>query len=343
MAENAADALALGEDEIIQKYFAPLAAGYPGAFGLTDDGAVVSAPIGEELVVTTDPIIEGVHFLPDTIPFAIGWKALAVNISDLAAKGAKPLAYVMALALPRLPPDSWLTAFRDGLADAQRQFGCHLAGGDTDRTPGLLTISITAFGSVPAGAMVRRSGARPGDLVYVTGTIGDALLGLQLWGDVSRVAKWALDPVDRAFLVDRPLFPNRPPSVSAGFADILRKHATAAIDVSDGLVKDFDRLCRASNVGGRLDAACVPLSRAARHVLDAGGASLADLITGGEDYQVLLTVPPERAEAFEIAARACRSEVTRIGVTTGGAAVVVHGPDGRPLDLLRTGWDHFAP
>ncbi len=326
-----------GEEDIIQRHFAPLAAGFPGAFGLTDDAAAFEIPPGRDLVVTTDAVVEGVHFLPGEDPARIAWKALAVNVSDLVAKGAAPLAYMMAVAFPARPSEAWLEGFARGWRAAQEAFGCHLAGGDTDRAPGPLAVSVTAFGVVPAGAMVRRATASAGDAVYVTGTIGDAALGLRLRRDPALGAAWGLDPAAVASLEARYMTP----FPVQGFGDILRAHASASIDISDGLAKDFDRLRRASGAGGRIELERIPLSAPARAVLGAGGATLADLITGGEDYEILIAVPEARGPAFERAARDHGTQATRVGALTDERRIVVAGGDGRPLDLPCLGWDHF--
>ncbi len=327
------------EEALIAEFWAPLAEGFPGAFGLQDDCAVISVDAGCELVVTTDAVIAGVHFFAGEDAGAIAWKALAVNVSDLVAKGATPHAYLMALALPEAPDRSWLCAFAQGLHEAQSAFSCRLAGGDTDRTPGPLSVSITAFGSVPAGAMVRRATARPGDLVYVSGTIGDAHLGLALRRDPSLAARWQLDPAGRDLLLARHLRP-RPP---LALAPVVLTAARAAMDISDGLVKDFARLCRASGVGGRIEAARVPLSAPARSVIDCGGATPADLMTGGEDYEVLAAIAPERAAEFEARAGSAGTFVTQIGLIDAiGAGVRVTDAEGRAMTFAATGWDHFA-
>ena len=199
---------------MIQTYFAPLAAGLPGAHGLLDDCASLPPRAGEDLIVTTDAIAAGVHFFPDDAAGDIAWKALAVNVSDLAAKGATPAAYVMALAFPEQPEPEWLRAFSHGLAEAQAAFGIKLAGGDTDRRPGPLAITITAFGYVPAGRMVRRATAGPGDSIFVSGTIGDSALGLQLRRDAELAARWGLDQAAAQALIARYLRPE--PRVALG-------------------------------------------------------------------------------------------------------------------------------
>ena len=167
-----------GEADIIQRFFAPLAAGFDGAFGLKDDAAAIIPPPGCEIVVTVDAVAAGVHFFPDDAASDIGWKALAVNVSDLIAKGAAPQAYDMSLALPDMPDDAWLLGFATGLGEAQRAFGITLIGGDTDRRPGPLSVTITAIGIIPAGRIVRRATAKVGDHVFVSGTLGDSALGL---------------------------------------------------------------------------------------------------------------------------------------------------------------------
>jgi thiamine-monophosphate kinase len=328
-----------GEEALIAKYWAPLAAGYTGALNLKDDCALIAPPPGTELIVTTDGVIAGVHFFPDADPGAVAWKALAVNVSDLIAKGAAPVAYLMSIALPGAPDHAWLEKFASGLHAAQRVFGCHLAGGDTDRTPGPLSVSITAIGSVPAGGMVRRSTARVGDHVYVSGTIGDATLGLALRRNPATLAACGLTP-EMCGVLEGKFFRPQPP---AALIAALRSCATAAMDISDGLIKDFDRLCRVSGVGGRIEVPHVPLSAAARAVVAAGGATLIDLITGGEDYEVLATVAPPRVAEYERLAAAAGVAVTRIGVIDKAAAgISAIDATGAPLAIARTGWDHFS-
>ncbi len=327
----------VSEEAIIAEFWAPLAAGFPGAFGLEDDCAAIVPEPGRDLIVTTDAVIAGVHFFPGEDAGAIAWKALAVNVSDLVAKGATPLAYLMSLALPETPERAWLAAFAEGMRRAQSVFGCSLIGGDTDRTPGPLSVSITAVGTVPTGRMVRRSTAKPGDAVYVSGTIGDATLGLALRRDPALASRCGLDAGAQADVGARYRQP-RPP---VGLRGTLLDHARAAMDISDGLVKDFDRFCRASHVGGEIDVAAVPLSAAARAVLAAGCTTLADLITGGEDYEVLAAIAPQEAGKFEATAAAAGTPVTRIGFIDDGGVRVCDG-SGRVMAFTRTGWDHFG-
>lgn len=329
---------AAGEEALIQGYLAPLAAGFPGALGLSDDCAVIAPASGCELVLTTDAIAAGVHFIGDESPADLAWKALAVNVSDLIAKGAKPVAYLMALALPEPPSAAWMQDFSAGLGAAQAQFGLHLAGGDTDRRPGPLTISITAIGELPKGSLVRRATAQPGDKVYVTGTIGDAYLGLQLRSRPSVAANWGLQSTEAKSLEARFLRPA--PQVQ--LAEVVRANASASMDISDGLVKDLERLCRASGAGAQIDVPSVPLSGPARKVVGCGGSTLADLVTGGEDYEVLACVPPARTANFEAGAKAASVMVTPIGhIGRLESHVIWRNAAGAPMTFASMGWDHL--
>ena len=244
-----------GEEAII-RLLAPLARGAPGALGLEDDCALLTPAPGTQLVLKTDPVAEGVHFLPDDAPEDIAWKALAVNVSDLAAKAARPLGYLMALSFPEPPAAAWLTRFAAGLQAAQSAFGCHLLGGDTDRRPGPLTISITIIGEVEAGRMVRRATARPGEVLFVSGSLGDAALGLALRKDPALADRWQLAPAEAAYLRER----YARPQPRLGLGPALRAHASAAMDISDGLAKDLARMCKASGCAAHVRLSDVPLS-----------------------------------------------------------------------------------
>jgi len=327
----------VGGEEEIQRFFEPLAAGYAGAFGLGDDCALLTPEPGTELVLKTDPIAEGVHFLPDDAPEDIAFKALAVNVSDLAAKAARPLGYLMALAFPLPPARAWLKRFAAGLKVAQERFGCHLLGGDTDRRPGPLTIDITVIGSVAKGSMVRRGTAAAGQAVFVSGTLGDAALGLVLRKDASRAAAWGLSPSQAAFLRQRSLRPE--PRLALGEA--LRQCATAAMDLSDGLIKDLGRMVKASRCGARIAIAEVPLSEPCRKVLEAEPALAERVLAGGDDYEILAAVPLAKERRFRAGAAAAGVMVARIGQMRRGAGVRVVGADGRPLAPGATGFDHF--
>jgi thiamine-monophosphate kinase len=322
-----------GEDSLIARYFKPLATD-PGAFNLLDDAAILK-PSGDDVVVTTDAIVEGVHFLADDPPDTVARKALRVNLSDLAAKGATPAGFVLTLAL-RGADDAWLTSFARGLGSDAGLFGCPLLGGDTVSTPGPLTISITAFGRVPAGRMVRRSGAKPGDRVVVTGTIGDAALGLDILrgGAAAAVA----DAGAKAMLIGR----YRVPQPRNALATAVRDHAHAAIDVSDGLAGDLAKLCGVSGVSAVIDAPNIPLSAVAAELLARGSVGMDAIVSGGDDYEVLCAIPEDSFEAFAQAAGQARVAVTSIGMVVAGSSVPRFlDREGRPIALPHLSYSHF--
>lgn len=325
-----------GEADIIAM-LAPLTARFPGAFALADDCAAFAPEPGMEVVLKTDAVAAGVHFLEDDPPADVGWKALAVNVSDLVAKGARPRVYLMALSFPAAPERAWIEAFARGLAEAQERFGIVLAGGDTDRRPGPVTVTIAALGEVPAGAMVRRGAARPGDRLYVSGTLGDAALGLRLATDPGLAAAWGLGQDEAAELIQR----YRRPAPPIALGPVLRDHARAAMDLSDGLVKDLGRMASASGCGARIEAQRVPLSAPARAAIARVHGLGEAPLTGGDDYEVLAAVAAERAPAFERAAAAAGVAVAEIGAMTVEAGVEVHDAAGGKLTIGRTGWDHF--
>jgi thiamine-monophosphate kinase len=326
-----------GEDRLIARYFRPLAT-HPGAFGLIDDAAVLTPPDGHDLVLKTDPIICGVHFFPDDPADAIARKALRVNLSDLAAKGARPLGFLLALALPQDLGADWLEAFTHGLRDDAEFYGCALLGGDTDRTPGPLTVSITALGTLPHDSIVRRRGAKAGDHVVVTGTIGDATLGLALRRDPQAAQHWRLDPDAQRHLAGRYLLPQP----RTALAEAVRLHASASMDISDGLVGDLAKLCRASDVSADIDAHQVPLSEAAAAAVRAEPSALETILTGGDDYELLCTVAPAALEAFQRLASAAGVPLTVIGrVTAAAREPEFRNPDGRPLTFGRRSFSHF--
>lgn len=328
-----------GESEIIRRYFAPLTDDAPGAFSLLDDAAFLAPDPEHGLVLTTDTLVADVHFRAGDRPEYVARKALAVNISDLAAKGAEPLTYLLSLALPIPADPSWLAAFSAGLRQAQEAYDCRLAGGDTVATPGPLTLTVMALGRAGAGGMVPRAGARPGDHLYVTGTIGDAAIGLRLLSDVDLAVRWRLDAAMSEFLRRRYWLPE--PRLGAIAA--LREHASAAMDVSDGLVGDLQKLCLASRVGGSVEAARVPLSDAARAALAADPSLLEALLTGGDDYEILATVPPERTAGFEAACRSDGVAAVCIGrILEAAASLTLSNADGAPMAFDTASYDHFT-
>ncbi len=326
-------AKASGEDDLIARYFRPLATD-PGAFGLIDDAAILKSS-GDDLVVTTDAIVEGVHFLPDDPPDTIARKALRVNLSDLAAKGAVPTGFVLTLAL-REVKDEWLAPFARALGEDAKSFQCPLLGGDTVSTPGPLMISVTAFGRVPPGKMMHRTGAKPGDKIAVTGTIGDAAPGLRLLKGNLKLGSIGKDAKDS--LIQR----YRVPQPRNALAIAARNHASAAMDVSDGLAGDLGKLCAASTVSASIDAASIPLSNAARELLETGHLTFEDIVSGGDDYELLCTIPENRWDAFAAEALHAHVPVTIIGsVVAGDAAPVFAGQGGKPIVLKRLSYSHF--
>lgn len=331
------DHIESGEDKLIARYFRPIAT-HPGALGLGDDAAFIAPPEGHDLVLKADAIVGGVHFFNDDPADAVARKALRVNLSDLAAKGAKPLGFLLSLALPENVGAQWLAKFAEGLGSDAAAFDCPLFGGDTDRTPGPVTISIAAFGAVPHGTMVRRKGARPGDSVFVTGTIGDGVLGLRLVRDNSAAKALGINGKELSYLIDR----YRIPQPRLGLGDALRSHATAAMDVSDGLVGDFAKLCRASGVTAEIEAARIPLSPAARKAVSADPALVQKLLTGGDDYEVLCTAPADHGTALVDAAKRVGIALTEIGrVASGEAPPRFLDAAGGLMTFARTSFSHF--
>ena len=320
------------EDRLIARFFQPLAT-HPGALGLSDDAAFITPPAGCDLVLKADAIIGGVHFFAEDSARDVARKALRVNLSDLAAKGATPLGFLLSLALPKEIGDDWLSDFADGLRADAEQFGCPLFGGDTDRTPGPVTISIAMFGSVPQGTMVRRAGAKAGDRVFVSGTIGDAALGLAL----RKGADWKLNAAQRQHLAARYLLPQP----RNALAEAVRTHASSAMDVSDGLAGDLAKLCRVSGVAAEIAVAQVPLSDAARTVIAVAPEMIEPVLTGGDDYEVVCSVPPEKAASFRAAAQAADVAVTDIGAIVAGEGAHFIGADGNALAFKRASFSHF--
>ena len=311
------------EFSLIARHFRPLAG--PGSLDLRDDAALLTPPPGKQLVLTADAMVAGVHFFADDPPDRIGKKLLRVNLSDLAAKGAAPLGYLMTVSTPRGTPDDWFAGFASGLAQDQATYGCTLLGGDTTSTPGPISLSLTILGTVTPGRSVHRFGAAPGDGIWVTGTIGDGALGLQ-------VALGKL-PDKTGFLLNRYQLPQ--PRVGLAIGGI----ASAGMDVSDGLVQDLGHMCRASGVAARIEADAVPMSDAARA---AGAEWLQTRLTGGDDYELLLAVPPAQEAALKAASSAAGIPVTRIGTFHSGAPeAMVFGASGESLAFDKGGWSHF--
>ncbi len=321
-----------GEFELIARHFAPLAG--EGALGLLDDVACLEPPAGEALVLSKDMLVEGVHFFPDDPPASIARKALGVNLSDLAAKGARPLGFLLGLGRTRGQDEAWLAEFARGLAAKSKASHCPLLGGDTVNAPAL-TLSITVLGAAPKGRMVPRQGGALGDILYVSGTIGDAALGLKIRLDPQ--AGWiaALNENQKAHLLDRYLHP-RP---RLALAPALLAHASAAMDVSDGLVGDADKLAAA--FGASCEISRVPLSEAAQAAIRAAPALLETALTGGDDYEILCAVPPHHACAFVAEAREAGIDVTKIGLLgAAGAEKTWQSTDGGLARFTERAYTH---
>lgn len=328
-----------GEERLIARHFAPLAT-HPGAFGLIDDAAAIAPPPGCDLVLKADAIVGGIHFFPDDDPGTVAKKALRVNLSDLAAKGAAPLGFLLSLALPKGVGDDWLAGFAAGLGEDAAAFSFPLLGGDTVASPGPVMISVAVFGAVPHGRMLLRAGPRPGDLAVVSGSLGDASLGLALRRDDLAASRWGLAEDERDHLLNRYLLPQ--PRNAAAAA--LLACASGGMDVSDGIAGDLAKMCRAAGVSATVNVGEIPLSPAARRALAAEPALIEPILTGGDDFEVLASVPAARWPALQAQAAAAGVTMTAIGAF---AAAGSSGPqadfvaNGRVLQFARLSYSHF--
>jgi thiamine-monophosphate kinase len=326
------------EDELIAAYFAPFAG--PGAFDLRDDAALLAPKPGHGIVVTKDMIIAGEHFFPGDPPDAIARKALRANLSDLAAKGAEPLGFLLGLALPGDWTTDWLGGFAQGLSEDAAAYKCALLGGDTVRSPGPVIISITAFGMVPAHAMILRAGVAAGDRIYVTGTIGDAALGLKLRLENSQNPEWArsLSQEDKAYLCGRYLLPQP----RLGLRAALRAHAHAAIDISDGFAGDLAKMLGLTGMTAEVMASDVPVSDPVRKILAHLPALAETALTGGDDYEILCAIPPALSSAFEADAAAAGIPVRPVATAIpGDTPPAFKDREARNLVFARPSFQHF--
>jgi thiamine-monophosphate kinase len=315
-----------GEFELIARHFAPLARGFSGALGLKSDNAFISADARHDLVVKTDTIVAGVHYLAGEKPGLVARRALRVCLSDLAAGGATPFVYQVSLSLARGWTERWVAGFARGLAADQRRYRIALSGGDTTQSPGPTTITVTAFGKVPRGQGLGRAGARSGDELWVSGTIGDAALGLLA----------AQGELGSAALEQRYRLPL--PRVALGPRLIGLAHATA--DVSDGLLADAGHIAEASGLAVTIEREHVPLSAAAKQVLQRRPALWRQVLSGGDDYELLIAVSRRASAALRTAARACGIKVTRVGAFSKGRGVRLT-VSGQPARAPRQGYTHF--
>ena len=309
------------ERELIARLLAPIAT-HPAARGLADDAAVLTPPLGRDLVFTHDMLAEGIHYLPGDPPDSIAHKLLAVNLSDLAAMGAQPLGVLLGLGLSAREDEAWLNAFTAGLADACARWNAPLLGGDTVAGLERAVLGLTAIGQVATDAVLSRGGARAGDDLWVTGNIGDAALGL------AAARAGAGDPT----LIERYRRPEPRLAFGAGLAGL----ANACMDVSDGLLIDAERLANASKAAILLDLAAMPISR----VAEAAGADHLALAAGGDDYELLFTAPPEQATHIVALGKRLRTRVTRVGRVAGGSGLTVLGPGGATVVPERLGWEY---
>jgi thiamine-monophosphate kinase len=332
MPKGAAAQGELGEFERIRRYFAPLAG--PGGLGLLDDAALVDCRAGHRLVVTVDAIVEGVHYLAKDPPDLIARKLLRVNLSDLAAMGARPLHYLLTTALPARLGPQWIAGFARGLEEDQRQFGVSLLGGDSVATPGPAVLSLTAIGEVAAGTEIRRSGARVGDVVWVSGTIGDAYLGLKVLRGDDLVG---LGQAYAEALAVRYRLPQPRIELGPHLAGI----AGAMIDVSDGLLADLGHICAVSGCAATIELAQLPFSTAALTVLAEGWAEPASLAAGGDDYELLFTAPAEAAEKIRALSAGLGLPITAIGRVEPGEGVRLLDAAGRAITVEAAGYRHF--
>lgn len=319
----------LGEFEQIAQIMAPLAEQVEGAFALGDDGAVFSHAPDQEIVVTTDTLIAGVHFFETDPPEDIARKLLGVNLSDLAAMGAKPLHYTLNASYPKDITTQWISAFASGLKVMQDKYDISLLGGDTTGTSGPLVLSLSAFGLVEKGQALRRNGARAGDLLCVSGTIGDSALGLN-------VAKGEITD-ETGHLLERYQHPQ--PRIKLGLG--LHKIARACLDVSDGLLADLTHLCKQSGCGADVHIQKIPLSKAARICLTKDSSNLSTVLTGGDDYELLFSIPKTHQEKLCQISAETQTEIHIIGSISASLGIRLHQDDGTLFKPQSIGYRHF--
>lgn len=313
------------EFELIERYLRPLASD-PYAFSLTDDAAIMDVPTDKQVVVSKDLLIAGSHFFHDDAPKLIAQKAVRSNISDLISKGATPYRYCLGLAFPEAPTHAFMQDFAKGLEDDQANFGWSLIGGDTTKSPSDFMISLTAYGLCDKGQMVRRAGGNVGDSLYVSGTLGDSALGLLSRQNPDLFTQLNAD--DRSHLQDAYLLPQPP----LGLEELITKHATASMDISDGLFSDLAHMCRARGLSAEIDQQAIPMSSAARSAISVEPCLLKTALKGGDDYQCLMAVPRAKEAVFM---RACANK----GLSVRKIGVLISQTE--PLFRLTNGDEHF--
>jgi thiamine-monophosphate kinase len=323
----------LSEFDIVKNYFAPLTVTEKGAFNLTDDAAVMDIPNGRGLVVTTDTLVEGVHFLTEDLPENIAAKLLRVSLSDLAAMGSTPAFYNLSIATKASTPSDWFKAFAAGLLADQKQFGITLIGGDTVATSGPITLSITAMGLVEKGRVIRRNGARLGDDIWVSGSIGDAALGLLVATGKLR----SISEKNRKYLMSR----YRKPVPQTLLGPKLTNYINSAIDISDGLIADLKHICEASNLGASVQIADVPLSNPAKIVLAEEPGYIDLILSGGDDFELLFTADKSFRTIEKSLTKDLNVSLTRIGMIVRGRSVEIFDVNGDEYSISKIGYTHF--
>ena len=321
------------EFDLIATYFAPLSASEPGAFQLSDDAAIVTPPPGQSLVVTTDALVEGVHFLSSDAPEDIAAKLLRVSLSDLASMGARPASYSLAIAVPAGITSEWFKAFSQNLAEDQQEFAITLIGGDTVSTTGPLTLSLNAMGFVETGNGLRRNGAQIGDDIWVSGTIGDGALGLL----VAKAELTDLKSSQSDYLLSRYRRPE--PRLKLGLELLDRAHA--AIDISDGLIADLGHICETSRVGAEINIADLPLSDAAAAALSREPDLIDLVLGGGDDYELLFTAPSSFEPDVPSLKKRTETSLTKIGSITDTPSIRIFDQNGGEYSPVKKGFTHF--
>jgi thiamine-monophosphate kinase len=322
----------MDEFTLIKQYLTPLAAGFPGSLNLTDDAALIDVPAGKQLIITKDTISEGIHFLGTEEASLVAKKLLRVNLSDLAAKGATPLCYLIAASLPESTDERWVEGFAEGLKQDQQEFSIHLAGGDTTKTLGTLSLSLTALGLIDAGKMLKRSGAKIGDDIYVSGTLGDAALGLMsLNGELNPNFERDDELEQRYFL----------PQPRVALGQKLVGIAHSCMDISDGLVQDLGHICKTSNAGATIHLSSLPLSHSAMNLVSRYPELWKRIITGGDDYELLFTAPASAEKTIAALSQEGNVPITKVGMITKGSNVEVLDESKTPIVLKKAGYRHF--
>ena len=323
----------LGEFEIIKTYFSPLSRSEKGAFNLTDDAAVIEIPDGKSMVVTTDTLVEGVHFLSEDLPKNIAKKLLRVSLSDLAAMGSVPAYYNLSIATKLGTTSEWFKAFSEGLLADQIQFGVTLIGGDTVATSGPLTLSLTAMGFVKKGKAISRSGAKLGDDIWVSGLIGDAALGLM----AAKGKLISISEENKNYLISRYTLPI--PQTLLG--PKLSGHVNSAIDVSDGLIGDLDHICETSKLGANIQITDIPISRAASIIVTEKPHYLDLILSGGDDFELLFTADKSFRTVAKSLTKMLDVSLTKIGVMVSRRSIEIFDENGNKYFIQNNGYTHF--